>query len=410
MRKISGILAFVLAATVLVGCSARHDDAWLLALRGREATVRPLRAVGSADGAFASSVPAALRGNIEVGEEADYLALDIGSETPIECALYHDEVEAASTLQTLAAQVFTELEDRHGVPIERAPAAIDAGVIGGSPFLRLSWNYRSAGEKGEVVGQLKQMIAIREGRSVYCVHHENGYAKTFELVFGELIANMRFASYDELRPYFTQIDVLSSGGERFGFSTVALTLDEDGEPRVVRYSTQIARNPAGSITAQDVTAVEHATVQGELRGQIFTDFRDGEISSSLVLEDLAGVGWQVRGQRRGENMRAIFEQPGLSSWLGETRLLGALVSVADDARRHAQSRVWVPEINAEASVERSYERVGPLRDSYWQVSALTGDLRSTLAVDATGLIHAVSATDGEREVLRERIFVEGALR
>jgi hypothetical protein len=403
------IAAWGLGALIAGGCATRHDDDWLAELRMREATARPLQEIGSTDGAFASRVPAAVRGRIEAGEEADYVALDIGGETPVECALYHDEVESASTVQTLAAQVFAGLETRHGAKIERAPAEIDAGVIAGSPFLRASWTYRTAGDGAEVVGQLKQMIATREGRSVYCVHHENGYAKSFEQVFRDLISNMRFSSYDDLRPYFTQIDVLSANGERFGFATVSLTLEEDGEPRVVRYTTQLARTPEGSLTARDVTVVEHSTLQGGVRGQIFTDYRDGEVASSLVLEDLAGVGWQVRGQRGGGNLRAIFEQPSLSSWLGDARTLGGLVSAGDE-QSHARTRVWVPDIEAEASVERRFVRVAQLREQLWEVSSLTGDRSASLAVDGDGLVHATKAVEDERAVLRERVFVEGALR
>lgn len=403
------IAACGLAALTAGGCASRHDDAWLTELRMREAAARPLRDIGSTDGAFASRVPAEMRGSIETGEEADYIALDIGGETPVECALYHDEVESASTVQTLAAQVFAGLEKRHGTVIERTPGEIDAGVVAGSPFLRVSWTYRTTGEQAEVVGQLKQMIATREGRSVYCVHHENGYAKSFENLFRELVSHVRFSSYDDLRPYFTQIDILSTDGERFGFATVSLTLDEDGEPRVVRYTTQLARTAEGGLTARDVTEVEHSSLQGAVRGQVFTDFRDGEVSSSLVLEDLAGVGWQVRGQRGGANLRAIFEQPDLSSWLGDARTLGGLVA-AGDGQSLASTRIWDPDFDAEASVERRYQLRAPLQAQLWEVSAVTGDRQAWLAVDGDGLIQAMKAVENDRTVLRERVFVEGALR
>lgn len=409
-RKISGILAFVVAGLVLAGCSSRHDDAWLQALRSREAPQRALQEIGSSDGAFASRVPAALRGAIEPGEEADYMALDIGGESPVECALYHDEVEAASTVQTMATQVFEALEKHHRGSIEREPFEIDAGVIAGSPFLRVSWSYRTVNATGEVVGQLKQMIATREGRSVYCVHHEVGFAQSFEHVFRELIGNMRFSSYDELRPYFTQIDVLSAAGERFGYHTVALTLDEDGDPRVVHYTTQLVRGAGGTISARDVTSVEHSTLYGTLRGQLFTDYRDGEVSSSLVLEDLAGVGWQVRGQRGGGTLRSIFEQPQLASWLGETRVLQNLVSGGGADQRHARADLWLPDIDAESSVERHYEQLGRLQDSQWSVAARTADQNASLSVDGDGLVYSAIVAEGGREVLRERAFVDGALR
>lgn len=404
-----GIAVWLVAGLGLGGCATRHDEAWLQALRAREAAPRGLQRVATADGAFASQVSATPRGGIESGEEADYLALDIGGDSPIECALYHDEVEAASTLQAMATQVFAELERRHGGSIERDPFEIDAGAIAGSPFLRLAWSYRTASGPGQVVGQLKQVIATREGRSVYCVHNENGFHHSFERVTGELIENMRFSSYDRMRPYFTQIDLISAGGENIGYRALALTLDEDGEPRVVRYSARLERGGNGTISARDVTAVEHSTLQGDLRGQVFTDFRDGEVSSSLVLEDLAGVGWQVRGHRAGNNLRAIFEEPQLASWLGETRLLRGLVAAPGDAGEMRGS-FWLPEMNAEMSVERRYRRTGRLASGHSSVAVQAADRKATLVVDADGLVSSSLLTEGDRQLAVERVFVDGALR
>lgn len=406
---IRGMALLIAGGVALSGCAARHDEAWLQTLRGREAPSRGLQRVAAKGGAFTSQVSASARGSIESGEEVDYLALDIGSDSPIECALYHDEVEAASTLRAMAAQVFTDLEERHGAAIERDPFEIDAGVIAGSPYLRLTWSYRTAVVQGQVFGQLKQMIATREGRSVYCVHNENGFHHSFDRVFRELIENMRFSSYDQMRPYFTQIDVISTGGERIGYRALALTLDEDGEPRVVRYTTLLRRDAEGAIAARDVTAVEHSTLQGELRGQLFTDFRDGDVSSSLVLEDLAGVGWQVRGQRDGANLRAIFEQQGLVSWLGETRSLRGLVTAPSDVGE-IRADLWEPEYAAERSVERRYRRVGRLAADRWSVAVRTGERQAALAVDADGLVQSSVSGEGGSELVLERAFVDGALR
>lgn len=410
-RLTKGLWAGFAAAMVgswiagLSGCAASKDDAWIDALRAREAEALPQREVGSADGAFAAHAPA-VAGDIEPGEEADYVTLGIGTDTPIECALYHDEVESASTVQTSADQVFAGLEERYGAPVERSIERLDAGAIGASPFLQVYWRYRVAGKKGEVLGELKQMIANREGRSVYCVLHDNGFARSFDRVVRDLVGSMRFSSYDELRPYFTQIHVLSTEGRRFGFVTTAVTLEEDGEPRIVRYSAQLTTNADGGLSARDVTSVEHSTVGGMLRGKIFTDYQNGEIASVLVLEDSA-EGWEVSGEKAGVATRAVFEPVDLWSWLGDT---GAIARVAAGDAGETSTRVWEPQLDANASIERRFSRMQALPDGLRRVSVYTGSAQSVAAVDSDGLIRSETDVDVSPAVLRERVFVEGSLR
>lgn len=408
-RLSKGGLVLGLAAVAMgvgAGCAARHDDAWIAQLRAREAAERPLQEVGSSDGAFAARVPADA-GTIEPGAEADYVTLGIGSDTPIECVLYHDEVEAASTLQTSAADVFAALQERYGAAVQAEIERLDAGAIGASPFLQLYWRYRVPRQGGEVLGELKQMIANREGRSVYCLLHDNGYARSFDRVVRELVGSMRFSSYDEMRPYFTQIHVLSSGGRRFGFVSTSVTLEEDGEPRIVRYAAELRRGADDALSARDVSMVEHSTVSGMLRGKIFTDFRDGEMATALSLDRADGAGWELRGEQGGQATRAALEDAELWSWLGTTT---ALREVAAGAASTDAIRVWEPQVEPGRHVERRYSRLESLPENLQRISVYTGDDQTVAAVGGDGLIRSETDVGTDPTVLRERIYVEGALR
>ncbi len=410
VRRMRINLTLALAVVIVAGCSAQRDDAWVDQVRGREAAKHDVRFIGADDGAFAAQVPAALYGSIEPGAEADYAALDIGSDTPIECALYHDEVEAASSIQTFADKVFADLEARYGASAEREISELDAGVIGASPFLKVYWRYRIARDEGEVVGELKQMIASREGRSIYCVHHENGYAESFERVFRDFVGTMRFSAYDDLRPYFTQVDVLSSRDGNFGYSVVTATLEEDGDPRIVRYTATLARGEAGQLSARDVTEVERSTVNGVLRNKLYTDYRDGEVASALILEGADGAGWRVSGERDGDSLQAVFEQGRLESWLGSSRAFRLITAAVDEGGRVVEARVWDPDLDVDASVARRFELENALDGNRFAASVSVGPRRSQAVVDRDGLMHRETRTTEQGEILRQRVFVEGALR
>ncbi len=407
-RWMNSNVSLALAVLMVAGCSAQRDDAWVEQLRARESTQLELRAIGSSE--FAAQVPASLDGSIEPGPEADYAALGIDSDTPIECALYHDEVEAASSLQTFSNEVFAGLEERYGAPAEREITKLDAGVIGASPYLQLSWRYRIPREGGEVVGELKQMIANREGRSIYCVHHENGYAATFERVFRDLVGSLRFTAYDDLRPYYTQVDVLSAKGENFGFSVVTATLEQDGDPRIVRYTARLGRDGNGGVSARDVTEVEHSTVNGALRNKLYTDYRDGEVASALILEDLDGAGWQVRGERGGDSLQAIFEQDGLESWIGESRAFRYITLDPIETGRVFEAKVWEPDVDVDSSVERRSELIDVIDNDRFAASVSVGELHSRALVDRNGLTYSETLSAAGGEIVKERVFTEGSLR
>jgi len=401
--------AALLVSAVFLGCAAQqHGEGWLSELRAREVALPEARLMGADDGSFAASVPAVRVSGVVEGQDADLVSLDIGTDSPIECAIYHDEVESASTLQTMAEQIFADLGERYQSPVQRDVTKLEAGVAGASPYLELHWRYQTAQQPGTVYGELKQLIASREGRSVYCVHHENGYARSFQKVVGSFVETLRFSEYLDLRPYYTQIEILSMGGQPFGYSVVSLTEDDDGDPRLVRYTAGLGRADDGSVRARDLTEVEHSTTGGVLRDKLVTDYRDGEIVRSLWLEDLDGAGWRVTDGAADDKVVAVFEQPQLSSWLGDVAYFRALIGRSPDGGV-VESYAWAPEITPDASVQRTLRLIGPLDGDRYSGTVGVGEHQSAVVVDAKGAPISARSAMGGTEVVSERVFVEGAL-
>jgi len=81
LRRRELVLALLLAAVppLGLGCSSRHDDAWLRELRNREALLPEAQELAGADGAFSARVRAVLKSPPTSGEEGTFLSLDIGT-------------------------------------------------------------------------------------------------------------------------------------------------------------------------------------------------------------------------------------------------------------------------------------------------------------------------------------------
>jgi hypothetical protein len=142
-------LAFVIAAT---GCASVPEADWLTTLRAREADPIALESLESDDGFFRAEIPARRVGEITNEGDAYGLRIDAGSETPIDCWVYRGGVDFASSLGALSESSFDAISEGLGPIEQRQIEGVDAGVLGESPFLSVSWLYRVSAEEGPQVG------------------------------------------------------------------------------------------------------------------------------------------------------------------------------------------------------------------------------------------------------------------
>jgi hypothetical protein len=322
--------------------SPPQDPQWFDKLLTREVELpAPVDVVGP-DGVFRARVPAKLRAAPEAAGDSHYVVLDMGATGPVECWVYSKEKDAATTLTRLANATLGELAQQQGGSVARKLVqATDAGTFGPDPFLELRWIFRLETPRGAQAGQLKQRIALRGSRSVYCHHAETGYQKSFAAVFEALVRSLEWKT-PEPAPYYSEVSTATFGSRTVGYTRLAFFEEEDGDTRIVDQTSMLVPTGAEALNVTDTYRIQFSRPDGTLINEKAVEVEQGELTSNLDLAAGEG-GWAVSGTTYGKAFSAKLEAHPLLSDLGQMLEMRRFLARAERGATH-RFREWTDEV------------------------------------------------------------------
>ena len=164
MKQLCSILVLCIG---LAGCaSTAFEPQWLSEARGRELELLPQQQIRSQDRFFRAMVPANLTAPIDRQEDAYHVRLDIGSEAAIDCWVYREGLDTASALAAFSDTTFEAISQTLGEVDYKRIQGVDAGAIGGSPFLSVDWLYRIGDGDSVQVGAVTHIAAQKGDQTV----------------------------------------------------------------------------------------------------------------------------------------------------------------------------------------------------------------------------------------------------
>jgi hypothetical protein len=393
----------------LAGCaSVSLEPEWLTQARGREVEPLPEQQIRSEDQFFRADVPARLTAPIDRQEDAYHARLDFGTEAAADCWVYREGLDTATALAAFSDATFEAISQTLGEVDYKRIEGVDAGAIGGSPFLSVDWLYRIGDGDSVQVGAVKHIAAQKGGQTVYCQHNELGYAETFRRLVRALVESLETAGSAAPEPYFTQISTLTIRDMRIGVEHASLTRDGAGDTRVdVRTSLLIPVN-GDTLRTTDTFALEFAEPNGDLINQVHVETSDGELVSHLKLDPGIEGLWHVQGTFQTKPISAEI-RPGdaPSSWLGEALTLRRTLAQHGVGSEVTLLR-WVPQadpirlLDEKLSIERS------LRKNRYGAKLELAGLEAELVVDEKGSVAEGSMDMGFGSLDIERIYQSGA--
>jgi hypothetical protein len=397
-----------LLLTLAAGCASVPEPDWLSALRAREAEPLPSREIASQDRFFHARVPARTQGEITPIDDAYALRLDIGSETPMDCWIYREGLDFATSLAALSDSTFEAIGESFGEVEKRQIEQVDAGVLAGHPYLGIDWLYRIATRDGPQLGQVKHAIASKQGRGIYCQHNELGYSQSFRRVLGDLLAGLEFTAPSDAAPYFTQVSTLAIKGMRIGLERTTLVRDDAGDTRVDTKTSLLIPVTSDTLQVSDTFGVEFARSDGSLINQVHVEASNGELVSQLELNPIGEDGWQVEGtfQTKPVSVRLRPASPP-TSWLGEALALRHAIAHAGVGGEVRLSR-WVPQADPTRLVDESLKVERRVEPNHFAARLAMEGLEALLVVGADGSIASGSIPMGFASLEIERVYVSGA--
>jgi hypothetical protein len=315
-------LVVALLPAALVACATAPSQDWFEELLAREAAPMPETPIESADAYFRAQVPASLADPVVAEEDAYRASFAAGSQAPVDCWIYRNELDLASSLSELSRLTFEGIEEQFGQVDVKRIGRVDTGAFGGSPYLAVEWLYRVKQDGAARAGQVKHLVASKDGRSVYCQHNEAGYGETFRRVVRGLVTSLEFGDVEAPVPYYSEIATLAIRGMRVGIQHMTLTRDEDGDTRITQSTSMLLPVDDETLSSSDAFDVQFSRSDGALINQVHVEAENGELVTQLNLDPMADGHWNVNGTFREKPLDAKIRagQP-LPSSLGEALAL-----------------------------------------------------------------------------------------
>ena len=404
-----------IASGILVACASPTEpgapvaEHTLTQALAREVELPERRPLASDDGFFTALVEARIVQPLREGDDGYYAQLDVGSEVPIECSFFRGRLDMASALSLASESAFRTIGESLGRLEARQIHRIDAGAMGGAPFLSLVWLYRLHDGKRPVVGQLKQVIATKDERSVTCQHNEVGYVQTFDRLFAGILTSIRYSVQIGWPPFYREIWTAAVGPQRLGVQQLTLTLQDSGDVRAESALAMLVPIGTDRAMVTDSYRVEYSTSDGTLIQASEVKSENNEITTNLDLLPQPDGSWRVSGRFQSEPLEASLRPKGyLLSYLGQTWQLRRALRL-DGVGAEVSTPVWDASADPAQLVDATTTITGTVGEGDYSATFGLGELRMEGIVDARGSMKSARMQVGDVTLDYERILVEGEL-
>ena len=396
----------------VLGCAsapeAPVEPDWLRQARAREAApIEPAAVV--AKGVFRTRVPAKVLQAPKRDGEAHWISFGIGGDAPIDCFVYDEELDLASSLDAFSKASFEAIGQALGKVDMQQIESVDAGVLAGGAYLSVDWMYRVATKEGLRIGQVKHLAVSKAGHAIYCQHNEVGYAKSFRGVVEELVRNLDFAAPDPKKPYYEEISIFSIQGKRVGVQHVGLTRDEAGDTRTDQRAFMLVPVDASHFQTSDVFGVEFVRPDGSLINMAHVESVNGELATRLDFDPDPEGGWKVHGtfQKKPLEARIASDAP-VGSWLGDVLSLRRAIASGKLGAEIVMMR-WVPDADPTKLVEGRTTLKERVADDRYKADVSLAGIEGEMLADRAGFARSGSVDLGHLEMRFERVFADGKL-
>lgn len=369
------------------------------ALVKREAgLLKPFR-VEAPDGSWSATISAVSAPKVTVQEGKGYsVAVDIGSERPVDCAVWTTRIDLATTLQKLVV-----------APIARHPikevAAIDARADDGFPNVTLDMFAVNDRKEGNHV---KATLVALTQWTVGCVHDELGYAETVRSAALELGRTLAPASPPIVARYH-DIAIARIGDVAVGFAERFVFDEKSGNGTIeIEYDSFIVPKTTGEISFGDTAFVSENDAAGLVRSASANSGDPSGLLRSLKLERKGDREYAVDGNEVGKEVHGTFrsKRP-LKGSRARADVLAA--NARGGGRTAVMDERWAPARNPLGATVYTYTPVPGFDAAAPSYVMDDGRTKSTVVLDRKGIETKLTEPAGPQLLTVSRVFTRGAL-
>jgi hypothetical protein len=378
-------------ATPASGTEGTRFD--LEALLGREVSPLPKRSVGFRNPVWSAKVEAESAPAVSLLESATVVDIPIGTQDPVRCYVYADDVDPGGTLGRVLDDAGRHAEYARIFPV-------DVVVAAEAPALQVAALYTTRGPQGDQVGgQLELLFHALPGHPVLCVHDELGYTRSFRRVALGFSSSLR-TELAPPAPRWLEVQVARIDKTPVGFTRRALVASETGGVRTLETSSFMLPVSDQTWVFEDEGSYSDLDPAGRIQRAVFAQFSGGRELLNLRIDRFSGS-YLVQGKRAGENVSAEFRTRDPEGLPGPT-----LVGQWLDQQERVEVEEFRPNLNAAEPVTVTYQRMpaAPRR-----VVAKLGPMELVGRLDARGLFDHVELTANRTTTVFDRVLLRGKI-
>jgi hypothetical protein len=371
------------------------------ALLARELDKLPApRDLSGPEGVFTAEVPAVRPPEVRITEGPAIATWSIGTEQDVQCIIYAQRMNVADELNTLFTSAVVEKMSK--TKIER----IDAGEVGGQPFLEIDALYTMESAGHSAVGEIKLAGVAHRDVSLVCTHDEPGYRASFRSAIAALAATFKVSGdAAPTRPMYHAIHAVEVAGARFGFYEIVLVNDEGDKLTHASSIAMLLPTKDGRLSSKDMDIIEVTDKSGRMLEGKYVTVDDHAETTNLQLTQKDKKTYAVEGTTGTKPVKTdVVTKAGLVGEVGQYLLAAQALT--------KKSKKWTasvfdpskPDAAQEVSCEMTADKEGDLPIATMK----QGDGQLRMALDPQGhrVVLYVLGDDGKAAMTFRRVYVE----
>ncbi len=325
-----------------------------------------------------------------------YLPLQIGTEAPLECYIYKERLDMASSLLN-----FHNLMIKQFNITQREITLLNTAAMDDIPFMRVDLAYIN---EQKHYGNLKTIVANKFSNGVVCVHNEIGYKQTFHRIVSQLVKSLKVKDNSYLKDYqLRSISSVEINAQKTGIVEAYVVPLETNQLYYVEYSSILIPRTKSDIVTLDKFVGEISNENGTLTSGDYVTLKNGEPDMQIRLERQKNGRFGVNGTFLNKDIKM-----NLNSQLG----LMPRYTVSQEVLDHYFSKkkrsprnfyIYSPQVNPTAALEINYKYLNKLERNRVELEEKVASLTSKTIYDKNGAISSIIPFAGSTMKM-ERIY------
>lgn len=351
-------------------------------------------------------INAKIKGKITKEEFLDtygYYAIDIKTESPIECYIFTEFDGTANSLYGIMGAGLESSATLNNKPLTgKFNLSLESGIIEATPYLSLDILYKLGNDAQSVLGTIKGLSARTHNSLQVCIHNETGYNKSFFSVFESFVNAV--ASSNKPDNFLEVVYQFTLNNIPVGYGRDIFTKDNNDDIELSSDSSLLMPVDTNTIARSDSVLKSWSKPNGNLINTFSNTIDNGAYTYLYTLKPDGNI-WIAEGESQGKAQRYTLAHKGpilsnYGSYLKSAELLKS-------TNNTTETLMWVPEVDPSSTTQVTLNKI--VKDPDANIEINMGPMSIKTLMDNNGILKKGKIIMGPVEMGMKILHKKGQL-